>query len=105
MDLLDLAIQQAVDIVAGKGRIALEVAQPAHIGQAHAEGAAVPHEVQLQQMAVAVAAIAVFLALGRVEQPFALVIADGFHVATAVLCKLTDTHPDSRPDLTSANTL
>ena len=47
VDLLDLPVQQGIDVVAGETRITLEVAQAAHVGQAHAERAAMAHEVEL----------------------------------------------------------
>ncbi|MNT20969.1 hypothetical protein D3C72_1562920 [compost metagenome] len=92
MDLRDLAVQQRVDVVTVLRRVALEFAQPAHVGQAHAERAAMAHEVELDQVAIVIAAVAVGLAPGRVEQPFALVVADGFDVAAAGTGEFANAH-------------
>jgi hypothetical protein len=52
----------------------------------------VAHEVELDEVPVAIAAIAVVLALRCVQQPFTFVIADGLDVAATVAGQFADTH-------------
>ena len=89
---VEMRVGHSMDTAAVARRLGDEMEQQPDIRERRIQGAAVPDESQLLEVAVAVVAIAIAQPLRRRQQLDALVVADGLYVDAGGAGKLADFH-------------
>jgi hypothetical protein len=85
-------VDERIDFATALARVAGIEEQPADFRERHIERAAMADEAQGVQVHLRIAAISRRFTLGRVEQAFSLVVANGLDVASGLGRYLSDSH-------------